>query len=442
MIILEQPKISEDKLQSVLQKFFKSKDHQKLFQEMKKKYCLESYASWQDFKYKKFKKMTAEEAWIITLFIRKIEQIPLPIKNEKKEFFVFWELPRYRKFFHDFDSLCSGQILSDSPLHKNIFIQNGELEESIYSSKIEGAVTTISEAKRMIRRNQKPRSKDEQMIQNNYKTMQNIRTKWHEQKMSKDLLQEIHTAITKDTDLKIEKIGRLRKDADQVVVSDISGGIAHIPPNEKFLRSQIQSLVDFANDENEEDENYFHPLVKAIALHFWVGYLHPFVDGNGRLARSLFYWYLFRRGYWAIPFLPISAKIIKSPGQYRDAFLLSEQIQNDFNYFFEYNIRQVKLSMQDFQGNLENIRQQKHTLNIFIKEGFNERQSNILQYFFMKPESKTTIELHQQYHQISYLTARSDLLNLEKKGMLLSKKSGKRLIFFPKKEAIQALFSE
>ncbi|WP_366511954.1 Fic family protein [Maribacter sp.] len=48
---------------------------------------------------------------------------------------------------------------------------------------------------------------------------------------------------------------------------------------------------------NNPKKNFIHPIVKASILHFLIGYIHPFVDGNGRTARAIFYWYLLKNGY-------------------------------------------------------------------------------------------------------------------------------------------------
>lgn len=44
-------------------------------------------------------------------------------------------------------------------------------------------------------------------------------------------------------------------------------------------------------------DTFIHPAIRAIILHFWLGYDHPFVDGNGRTARALFYWAMLRQNY-------------------------------------------------------------------------------------------------------------------------------------------------
>ena len=441
MITIDQPVLDPDIFQKAAADIVINREFS---QNLKRQHCLEKYSAWKSIKYQDDTEhgFNPKHVWAMLNGMRRNNRIPLPMIDEDSEPFCFWNLPRYQKFFRDFDSLCSGQILSDSPLHKRIFIQNGELEESIYSSKIEGAVTTISEAKIMIQQDRNPRNKSEQMIINNYETMKRIRTEWHEQPLSLELLFTMHQTITQQTDIRNDQIGRLRTNADNIkVIDELTGEIAHIPPDEKFLQDQIIHLINFANDTASANEDYWHPLVKAIVLHFWIGYLHPFADGNGRLARSLFYWYLLRNGYWAIPFIPISAKISRSPAQYRDAYLLTEQVDNDFNYFFEYHLRQIKLAIADFKVNLSQLRQQKTATSSFVRQGFNDRQAELLQYFLVKPDGRTNISIHQHYHQVSYLTARSDLLHLEEEGLLSSRKSGRTLWFWGEVNNIQPLIT-
>ena len=57
----------------------------------------------------------------------------------------------------------------------------------------------------------------------------------------------------------------------------------------------LNQVCVLANTEN--GEYFLHPIVKAIAIHYLIGYIHPFYDGNGRTARALFYWYLISQGH-------------------------------------------------------------------------------------------------------------------------------------------------
>ena len=63
-------------------------------------------------------------------------------------------------------------------------------------------------------------------------------------------------------------------------------------------RQRISSLIAFrrsaisANGGEDSERLSIHPVIRAILLHFWLAYDHPFEDGNGRTARALFYWYM------------------------------------------------------------------------------------------------------------------------------------------------------
>ena len=111
---------------------------------------------------------------------------------------------------------------------------------------------------------------------------------YKDKKLSREVLFDLHRLITKDT-LEQNKQGRYRKDSDDVTINDKLKFIYYVPPKEAFVTQEIDRLIKYAND--EDSQGFAHPIIKAIFLHFWIGILHPFCDGNGRLARTLFYWY-------------------------------------------------------------------------------------------------------------------------------------------------------
>lgn len=167
-------------------------------------------------------------------------------------------------------------------------------------------------------------------------------------------------------------------------------------------------------------------------LHFWMGYLHPFTDENGRLARLLFYWYLIRKGYWAFVYLPISKVIKKSPNQYIMAYVYSEQDDNDMTYFLDYNIKKIKLAVRDFMKYLEN--QSKKNIEMKkkcdAKYELNLRQIQLLQYLHGDMEMRTTLIAHMNVNQISKMTAIKDLKDLMQKGFLTSNKQGRNIYYY------------
>lgn len=262
--------------------------------------------------------------------------------------------------------------------------------------------------------------------------MKAIEDQYKEQEMSLSLLLEMHQLITADTKDEDGRMPHLRELKDNVFVSDkASGVIYHQGPDMEFVAKELEKFFAFANDELE-DGDFVHPVVKAIMLHFWLGYLHPFTDGNGRLARLLFYWYLLKKGYWAFIYLPISKIIKKSPNQYKMAYVYSEQDDNDLTYFLDYNLRKIRLAMRDLADYLE--KEMKGNVNMKkaaeLKYGLNDRQIYLLQYLNGDPEEKTTQRMHMNIYQVTKMTAVKDLKALVDKGFLRRVKQGRSILYY------------
>lgn len=227
-------------------------------------------------------------------------------------------------------------------------------DESISSSQLEGAATTTGVAKEMLKRNRKPRSEDEKMIIGNYKLMLFAWEK-RDKPLSLDLLLEMHQVGVEGIDDDTYTPGNFRK-TDDVHVVDTEGEIVYTPPKAQGLKGRLKDIVDWANENHDEndDVSYIHPLIKAITLHFCIGYEHPFRDGNGRVARALFYWYLFKKDFAAFRYIAISVLLKKSPSRYGKSYLYTESDQMDLTYFIEHQSDVVIRAIQKFKDAYKN----------------------------------------------------------------------------------------
>ena len=231
-----------------------------------------------------------------------------------------------------------------------------------------------------------------------------------------------------------EAVGRLRRDDDQVVVVDgYDNEIIHTPPQADQLEKRIELILDFAN-EYKEDDGFIHPVIKAILLHFMIGYDHPFVDGNGRTARALFYWSMAKSGYWLMEFLSISAVIRNSPAKYARAYIFSESDDNDVTYFIDYNLEVIIKSMGKLHSYL--IRKAKETVQLqdMIRGSIaalkiNHRQMDLLVHMLKHHDTLYTIDGHRRSHNVIYETARSDLKLLHKMEFMEKFKIGRNVVY-------------
>ena len=289
-----------------------------------------------------------------------------------------------------------------------------------------------------------PRTKGEQMIVNSYQVMQRLEI-WKTLDLSQDILLEIQKLITEKTLENTSDQGKFRKDSDTIIVHDpVTGEIVHTPPKEQEMHRQLELFIRFANNtENEGD--FIHPVVKASILHFWLAYLHPFVDGNGRTARAVFYWYLLKKEYWLVQYLSISRAIIQSRKKYDNAFIHSESDDNDLTYFISYMADVFKVSIvkfvEYFEKKISEIEDFKKTADRL--KDYNERQIALLHYFMDNPALTMDVNTHQSKHGVSHQTAHTDLMDLVKKGMLAQtiKKGTRKYIFMPNLQLIKKVFS-
>ena len=191
-------------------------------------------------------------------------------------------------------------------------------------------------------------------------------------------------------------------------------------------------LCRFANG-TSKDEPFIHPVVRAILLHFWLAYDHPFADGNGRTARALFYWSMLNQGYWLTEFISISRVIHKSRAKYDRAFLFTETDGNDMTYFICHQLGVLRSAIDELHEYLKRKAQEVRDVESALRGrgDLNHRQHAVLGYALKHPNGAITIEGHLTSHRVVYETARTDLMGLVKAGYLTAKRVGKKTVFEP-----------
>jgi Fic family protein len=331
------------------------------------------------------------------------------------------------------DLELGGKMLTSGQTNDNHqkFVARGLLEEAIASSQLEGASTTRRVAKAMIAEQRAPRNTSEQMIYNNFVTMRYIEAEMVKETLSHETLLDLHAKLVDKTMDSPDERGRFRTDKDEIVIVDEdTQKILYTPPTERMLAKELSRLIAYAND---EDGPFLHPIIKAIVIHFWLAYLHPFVDGNGRMARTLFYWYLLKHDYWMLSYVPISTVIKRATAKYKEAYLFAEQDGSDMTYFIAYHIERLVKATDELKQYVSNIDTENQQIDAIIdpKYALNDRQKQLIHYVVASANNTSaTITSHQTLNGISRLTADRDLKDLQQKGLLMSVKIGRTYHFY------------
>jgi Fic family protein len=400
------------------------------------------YYTWEKFKRRlpqpRIKNCHLEEVWFAITLLRKSLSFKTIVRNEKKQPYFLYKLTKGERILHNLDLLAGRQIFSsDANFNFNLrsaLKRSSLMEEAIASAILEGAHTTRKAAKKMLIENNKPRNKSEVMILNNYITMSLIETEYQYQAMDVKLLSRLHLLLTKnDPDIDKNKRGQYRTDADNIAIGDYHGALAYIPPKAAFLQKEVKRFLSYLNDQDEDKNNYLHPVIKAIIIHFWTAILHPFVDGNGRLARCLFYWYLLKNGYQAIAYIPISTAILKSPVQYANAYLQSEQDGLNMTYFYDYHLDKIQVAINNFNQYLQTKINSINPWEQKLKhKGFtNHRHIQVLAYLLSSKAAYITRKSYMNITGVERITTAKDLKILVGQKWLRPIKEGRTIVYYP-----------
>lgn len=386
--------------------------------------------------------LSHEQWWLAEKLSRR--PTPLPLLASDGQAFWFSQPPMLLQGLHQIDRQAGASVVAPQAVTtrstRDRYLLSSLMEEAITSSQMEGAATTRDVAKAMIRSRRPPRDRSERMILNNFHTMQRIRELW-DQPLTPQLVLELHRLVSEGTMDEPAEAGRLRLPGKEVVVDDAYGTVFHVPPPAEELPGRLEELCRFAN--GDTPKVFIHPVVRAIALHFWLAYDHPFCDGNGRTARALFYWAMLHQGYGLFAFISISSVINRARGQYERSFLLSESDDNDLTYFLLAQVKVIQQAIASLDAYLERKATEVGTLQERLEgmEGLNHRQLALLRHALRHSGFRYSVLAHQNSHGVSHQTARSDLQKLAARGLLVAGKDGRREIFRVPEDLAQRLKS-
>ena len=202
------------------------------------------------------------------------------------------------------------------------------------------------------------------------------------------------------------------------------------------LSKRLQKLCEFANEKHtgEDGSIFIHPIVKAIMLHFMIGYEHPFADGNGRTARALFYWFMLKNGFDYFEYISISKFLKEAPKKYSMSYLYSEVDDNDLTYFIYYQVDIILKAIDDLLVYLKKKSLEYEEVTSILKDSYLNEKLNFVQKDIIKKAIKnpgrvfTGLEISVDY-DIAPTTGRKYLNELVKYKILANYKDGRTIAY-------------
>lgn len=375
--------------------------------------------------------LSPETWWLAIKLARNTLYRTVPLRDTQGRPFQYALVDPVLERLSRIDRAVSGQLaLPEAVTNRETrdrYLVSSLFEEAITSSQLEGAATTREVAREMLRTGRSPLNRSEQMILNNYRAMQHLR-EIKEKPLTPELILDLHRRMTEGTLDSAPPY--LRTPGDGIAVFDNdTNQLLHRPPSAEEIPERLAALCQFANE--DVSNGYLHPVLKAIILHFWVAYDHPFVDGNGRTARALFYWAMRSQDYWLFEYLSISSILRKAPARYGRSFLYTETDDNDLTYFLLSQLRVLEQAIEALYTYLQRKTQEVQAVSALIRNrvDLNHRQVALLGHALRHPGAVYTTASHRTSHDVAYQTARTDLLALAAKGLLTQAKRGKQFVF-------------
>lgn len=380
--------------------------------------------------------LTPEQWWLALSLARQASLRDLPLVAADGRRFRYSLPDPLLEHLHWIDQHAAGELVVSEaikePGDRQRYLVNSLIEEAITSSQLEGASATRPVAKEMIRTGRPPHDRGERMILNNFRAMNAL----HElagKRLDPDAVFTLHRILTEGTLDNPAAAGRLQQpDEERIRVEASDGTVTHVPPAAVELPARMEAMCRFANG---AEPGFVHPVVRAILLHLWLGYDHPFEDGNGRTARALFYREMLARGYWLFEYVSISRLLLKAPVQYGMSYLYTETDNFDATYFLLYHVQILRRAIEELQAYLvRKMAELRETLSLLRRADLNHRQIALLTNALRHGDAVYTVQSHAQSHRVTRQSARTDLADLESRGFLERRVVGRRFDYHPARD--------
>lgn len=394
------------------------------------------YLHWSQLKWRVPSK-SAKFIWLAVKFARQQAKKGIGLYDKNHHEFHYCVPDSLEPKLHKIVQLGAGKVAAiagsqaSSNVQQNYLVSSLLMEEAITSAQLEGAVTTRADAKKMLEEELPPKTPDEKMIFNNYMLLRLADRRKHEP-LTRDLMLEFHSVATYGVSENDNIPGEFRCSNDIYIGNDENP--LYYPPDFEDLEDRLEKICHFANfkHDGEEGSKFIPPIIKAVILHFLMGYEHPFRDGNGRTARAIFYWYMLKSGYDIFEFISISKVIKERAKDYGYSYLYVQKDYGDLTYFIDFQIKIILEAFDELQDYLKTKTEEFYEiLKILEHSKYKDKlgfiQKDLIKKGVKEPGRLFKVKSVQNAYGVSANTARKFLKELCEMNIFLPIKFGREV---------------
>ena len=221
-------------------------------------------------------------------------------------------------------------------------------------------------------------------------------------------------------------VAQYRSAAMKVISGSFGKEKVHfIAPEPERIRKEMDSFLSWINNDNEPTD----PVLKAFIAHFWFVTIHPFDDGNGRIARAIMDMQLARSDNSNIRFYSMSNQLYKEHRQYNHMIEKTQKGNTNITDYLIWFLKCFERALLASEENLEIVLDKAKFWELHKDKGMNDRQRFIINYLYDNHDKEIGFLRSSTYaklHKCSTDTALRDLKDLVEKEMLKAEDSGKK----------------
>lgn len=214
-------------------------------------------------------------------------------------------------------------------------------------------------------------------------------------------------------------------------------------PSADRVPHEMEQFLNWLNSDKSLDF-----VLKSIIAHFWFVTIHPFDDGNGRIARAILDMFLAKSDNSKIRFYSLSNQIFKEHKYYNNIIEKAQKGTPDITEYLEWFLGCFERALMASEDNLEIILDKAHFWDKHKSTNINDRQRLVINYLYdnySKEVGFLRTSTYAKFANCSTDTALRDLQDLVVKEMLKAEDSGKKtnyIIMSPKKLRIPKISDE